>query len=195
MSRGVNKWGYCECGCGQKTNLARDTNRSRGTVRGEPMRFLQGHHTRHPDYAHIKPGRGPDNPAWGGGRHIGSDGYVSVYSPEPGQASVYRQEHVVLAERAVGGPLPADAQVHHVNVDRSDNSRGNLVICQDAAYHKLLHRRARAAADCGDPNQRKCSLCGRYDSPDAPDLYIAPGWSYARHRSCFAEYMRERRAV
>lgn len=33
--------------------------------------------------------------------------------------------------RAHGDPNPAD------------NSRGNLVICQDQAYHFLLHRRAR----------------------------------------------------
>ena len=51
----------------------------------------------------------------------------------------YRQ----IAERALGKPLPAGAEVHHLNGDPSDNRPGNLVICQDAEYHDLLHRRMR----------------------------------------------------
>jgi hypothetical protein len=35
--------GLCECGCGQKTNLAAVTDRSRGSVKGEPTRFAHGH--------------------------------------------------------------------------------------------------------------------------------------------------------
>lgn len=36
-------YGYCHCGCGQKTKLATRTYQSRGWVKGEPRRFLQGH--------------------------------------------------------------------------------------------------------------------------------------------------------
>jgi hypothetical protein len=35
--------GYCQCGCGVKTELAKRTNTKRETVRGEPMKFI-GHH-------------------------------------------------------------------------------------------------------------------------------------------------------
>lgn len=35
--------GLCECGCGQKTSLATQTNRRRGYVKGKPMRFVVGH--------------------------------------------------------------------------------------------------------------------------------------------------------
>lgn len=38
--------GLCQCGCGLPTPLARDTRRSKGTVRGEPTRFLRGHSQR-----------------------------------------------------------------------------------------------------------------------------------------------------
>jgi hypothetical protein len=34
----------CECGCGQPTGPARRTERSRGWIKGEPTRFLDGHH-------------------------------------------------------------------------------------------------------------------------------------------------------
>ncbi len=53
-------------------------------------------------------------------------------------------EHIHLAERALGRKLPYKAVVHHMNGDPSDNfTPFNLVICQDQAYHLLLHRRAR----------------------------------------------------
>ena len=36
-------YGYCHCGCGQKTNIALQTDRRRGHIKGEPMRFIHGH--------------------------------------------------------------------------------------------------------------------------------------------------------
>ena len=36
--------GLCQCGCGGKTTLARQTDRKRGYVRGEPCRFLHNHY-------------------------------------------------------------------------------------------------------------------------------------------------------
>lgn len=38
--------GLCECGCGNRTTIATYTARTRGLVKGEPNRFLAGHHTR-----------------------------------------------------------------------------------------------------------------------------------------------------
>lgn len=35
--------GFCLCGCGQKAPLARKTNRSKGYIKGQPMRWLHGH--------------------------------------------------------------------------------------------------------------------------------------------------------
>lgn len=36
----------CECGCGQPTPIARQTDRRLGYVNGQPMRFVSGHHLR-----------------------------------------------------------------------------------------------------------------------------------------------------
>lgn len=36
----------CECGCGQPTNLAKQTDRAKGRVKGQPYRFLKNHHVR-----------------------------------------------------------------------------------------------------------------------------------------------------
>jgi hypothetical protein len=37
--------GDCECGCGQKTQLAAKTDSRYGRVKGQPMRFLNGHNS------------------------------------------------------------------------------------------------------------------------------------------------------
>jgi hypothetical protein len=36
-------YGLCECGCGGKTAIARVTDRSKGWVKGKPLRFRRGH--------------------------------------------------------------------------------------------------------------------------------------------------------
>ena len=67
--------------------------------------------------------------------------------------------HIGRAERALGRPLPPGAQVHHADGSLDENAP--LVICQDAAYHKLLHVRMKVVQAGGNPNtQRMCSQCG-----------------------------------
>jgi hypothetical protein len=38
--------GLCECGCGRKTGLAGQTRNDRGDIKGRPVRFAAGHHSR-----------------------------------------------------------------------------------------------------------------------------------------------------
>ena len=53
--------------------------------------------------------------------------------------------HRMIAERALGKPLPKDAVVHHMNSDILDNETPlNLVICPNQSYHMLLHSRMKA---------------------------------------------------
>ena len=71
---------------------------------------------------------------------ISSDGYklITINGEQ-------RREHIVLAEKALGRPLPNNAVVHHMNGEKLDNTTiGNLVICPNQSYHMLLHERAKS---------------------------------------------------
>ncbi len=104
---------------------------------------------------------GPAHPRWKGGRLVSDSGYVFIHMPDhPRSHRRYVQEHILIAEKALGRFLPSGAVIHHANEDRADNRPENLVICEDANYHKLLHVRLRVVAVGGDPNtQRPCQRC------------------------------------
>lgn len=104
---------------------------------------------------------------------------------------VQRREHILIAERALGKPLPAGAEVHHVDRNRSNNAPRNLVVCPDSAYHQLLHRRQRALDACGHADWMKCKYCKRYDAPEN----VKQSASGSFHQSCFRAYARQRYAI
>lgn len=81
----------------------------------------------------------------GKGRTINGHGYAYLFFRED-DGVVMRFEHVVMAEKALGKPLPKGAVVHHVDGNRANNSPNNLVICQDQRYHLLLHTRAKVVS-------------------------------------------------
>lgn len=133
--------GLCQCGCGRPTPIAKRTYTAKGHVKGQPVRFIVGHNQRA-----VTP----------------ASGYRQRYVPDLRRASASGvvQEHVLIAERAVGHVLPDGVEVHHVDGNGLNNANTNLVVCQDKAYHKLLHVRARVLSVGGDPNtQRICSTC------------------------------------
>lgn len=83
------------------------------------------------------------------------EGYVILTSP-----GYQKSEHVMVAEKALGKPLPKGAVVHHVDENRSNNSPMNLVICESPRHHSLIHARMRVAKAGGDPvTEKKCTRC------------------------------------
>lgn len=90
---------------------------------------------------------------------------MNEYIRISGHRKYATREHTVIAEKVLGKKLPSDAEVHHVDGDKSNNAHHNLVICPDSAYHKLLHRRQKALNTCGNANWIKCTFCKIYDDP------------------------------
>ena len=124
--------GLCQCGCGQQTKVAPQSDMRKGWVKGMPMRFMAHHEQR------LRRSSRP-------------------HYPNTTVANRQVTVHQLRAERALGKRLPKGAECHHL--DGSMNADAPLVICQDHAYHMLLHRRARIIKAGGNPNTDE--LCGR----------------------------------
>lgn len=120
------------------------------------------------------------------------DGYLGI-------ANGRRTEllHRVVAEMALGRPLPKGAIVHHIDGDKLNNFSSNLLVCPDQAYHKLIHQRADALKACGHADWLKCKFCHQYDAPE--NLRIYEGRRKGRtaatrnihHIECNKIYLRE----
>jgi len=97
-------------------------------------------------------------------------------------------KHTVVAEMALGKPLPKGAEIHHFDGDKLNNKNSNLVICPSHSYHRLLHVRQRAYEECGDANKRKCSYCKKYDFPKN----MRKATTSFAHKECERNYKKER---
>lgn len=97
-------YGFCWCGCGQKTNLVKADNKGRGLVKGAPFRFVLNHHRRKltPQYI-VDPATECWNWQW-----TKSDGYGMVWTPNG-----MRRAHRVYYERA-RGLIPEGYDIDHL---------------------------------------------------------------------------------
>ena len=177
--------GYCACGCGTKTQ---QVNKNKWKT------FRLGHWAR------------VNRLPWSnGGIKFKADGAILIYRPDHVRADSqgYVREHILICEKALGKPLPLGAEPHHVDGNRSNNSRGNLVLCQDHEYHMLLEQRIRAYHACGHANWLKCSFCKKYDDPSNMKVSKRRGRSKtnrnsfvgikAHHAACVNEYAKNQR--
>lgn len=118
----------------------------------------------------------------GGSGHIRKDGYLQVFVE--GKDIL---DHIDVAQRALGKPLPPGAVVHHVDGDRLNNTPSNLVICPGHGYHSTIHKRTRALDACGHADWCKCTFCKQYDDPKN----MRRGTSSDFHNACKVRYNRE----
>jgi hypothetical protein len=126
---------------------------------------------------------------------ITKGGYVSLQ-----RAGEFQYEHIAIAERSMGKRLPAGAQVHHVDGNRANNAPGNLVVCPDQAYHRLLHRRTDALNACGNADYLICRFCGVYDARGSlksagSRTYAHPECRSLHRRSIYKEKRQHGKAV
>jgi len=70
------------------------------------------------------------------GRKHMSNGYWRVSHAK----GMRTPEHILIAEAALGRKLRRNEVVHHINRNRADNRKENLLICT-RSYHTALHSR------------------------------------------------------
>lgn len=173
-------YGYCQCGCGEKTKIAKKSDRTRNHIKDEPFRFIHNHHRRIQQ-------NGSDHPMWKGGV-TSSRGYIEIWKPDHPMAKKNKRirQSRLIVEKALGKILHRNLIVHHFDGNQDNDTPGNLIPCENAEYHMLLHTRQKAYEACGNPNFRRCKYCRIYDHP--LNLYIAPNqpWN-SYHKKCQSE--------
>ena len=167
----------CACGCGEFTLISNQTKKRYGIKKGQPNKYINGHAARN-----RKDMCGSSNSNWKGGKRK-RGGYLYIWQPDHPRAGKrgYVPNACLVAEKAMGKHLPNKAVVHHYNEIRDNDQNKNLVVCEDQAYHILLHKRQRAYSACGHANWLKCKFCKQYDDPK--NLSIRPNGSGV-HKKC-----------
>jgi len=84
--------------------------------------------------------RGNRSNNWIGGIVENGSGYTQKYIGNINGKTIYRMEHILIAEKALGRSLKKDECVHHINGDKKDNRNANLLLCTNS-YHQWLERR------------------------------------------------------
>ena len=108
-------YGYCHCGCGQRTKLNPVNDRSRGYIKGEPRKYIQGHSGGHGGLKNLTPqerfqrsapGSGEGCWEWTGTRAATGYGVLYVHGKQVGA-------HRFAWERANRRSVPAGMHVCH----------------------------------------------------------------------------------
>lgn len=167
--------GYCQCGCGQKTNIIKETARAKGQIKGRPSHFISGHNFRGPIPGKLRE----------------AHGYIMVWRPNHprshGALRRYVYEHIAIAEKILGRPLERKHPIHH---PFGKDQNHCFVICEDHSYHKILERRGNALKACGHADWLKCKICQTWDDPQ--NLHIRGNDRY--HIKCENSYRRKLRS-
>lgn len=139
MSKNIQGYGLCLCGCGEQTRIPSQSCASKGWQKGVPLKFIKGHS--------MRLARETRSNKAVGNTTISTHGYVLVTLGEGDQ----QYEHVMVAEKVLGRPLrfistghPNNEVVHHINGVKTDNRRKNLLVCSHQ-YHIELHARLEAS--------------------------------------------------
>jgi hypothetical protein len=104
-------YGYCECGCGQRTGLAKRSQKKYGHVKGQPYRFLFNHHKLRTPYQeddYRVEDRGYKTPCHVWQRRKNFDGYGRLTVNGKGF-----QAHRYFYEQKYG-PIPAGLDMDHL---------------------------------------------------------------------------------
>lgn len=99
-------YGYCHCGCGGKTSVARRTRADGSAVKGRHVRYIKHHHVAMKGYT-VQP-----SGCWEWDGKLHPDGYATVKVRIDGEPKTM-MAHRWVYEREVG-PIPDGMQLDHL---------------------------------------------------------------------------------
>lgn len=176
----------CECGCGEPAPIATATNRKRGYVKGEPRRFVLGHHGR---VAPRKPvldrlmekviwnGDEDECWEWQGGKNDSSYGLLRVDGRE---AYAHRVSYELFV-----GPIPDGLEIDHLCRRPNCVNPAHL----EAVSHRenILRGTSPAAVSAAKTH------CSKGHPLSGPNVYM-PQRGGRQCRTCTREGQRRRRS-
>lgn len=163
-------YGYCHCGCGQRTEIAKRTYSFCGWAKGEPKPFLSNHRPKPAPERRVIDGetvvvivaaRGEEvivdevdadlaRHSWHVHYTPGKDRHrVARCTTQNGKTVRYWIHRVVL-ERTLGRPVHPDMIGEHADEDPLNNRRGNL---REASNPQNQANRRRTRADSKSPHR------------------------------------------
>jgi hypothetical protein len=104
-------YGFCHCGCGGETRIARYDDPSKGWTRGEPLKYIAGHAGRWQQYEERDCGY--TTPCWVWLLSLDRKGYGQLHVDR-----IPKRAHRVYYERAKG-PIPDDLPLDHLCRNRA----------------------------------------------------------------------------
>jgi hypothetical protein len=124
-------YGFCRCGCGNRTPLAKRNEYRRGHVKGEPIPVLHGHNrrARPPHYRVVHAGY--ESPCYLWNRGLTGDGYA--------QTSFGRSNRLVhrLAYETAKGTVPKGLELHHLCENRDCIRPDHMVPLTHAEHARM----------------------------------------------------------
>lgn len=124
MADSTVPYGYCKCGCGQKTKLSPLTRPKHGWVKGQPLFYIKGHSNK----ISGKRYKVDDNGCWIWQGPIAESGY--------GMASTtWAHRHVWQQHN---GEIPSGVQLHHICEVKSCVNPSHLELLT-VADHRMKH--------------------------------------------------------
>lgn len=116
-------YGYCHCGCGQRTTIASSTNTKLGRKKGEPQRYIHNHQTRKSGVNYII-NRETGCWEWQCSKNHKGYGWIRIDGKS-------RKAHRVYYEK-YKGKIPSGYQLDHVCNNPSCVNPDHLVLATNA---------------------------------------------------------------
>ncbi len=173
-------YGFCHCGCREKTRLAERNNPALGWVKGQPKRFIHNHHARlqepKPLDRYVVEDRGHETPCWIWQGYVDPNGY--------GQIGRNKRAHRVVYE-ALCDPIPAGLELDHLC---------RVPTCVNPSHLEPVTRAEnnRRSMSVSALNIRK-THCVNGHPLEGDNLYVHPASNSRRCKECHRVAERRRR--